>query len=79
MYTSKIKNTIRNQDIFGFPVHLNFNRNGNTSNTFLGGCLSILAYISLILVLGQKFNGLIMHSNDTIQQDTSLADLNEIG
>ena len=44
----KAKNIIRNSDIFGYPIALNFNKKGNTHRTIPGGILSIL-YFAIFL------------------------------
>jgi len=59
MGKNKLYNTVRDQDMFGHPVTLNFNRQGDTHNTFIGGLVSMfikllifgfLAYKSYVLV-----------------------------
>ena len=45
------KRIVKDQDLFGHPVSLNFNQNGSHHRTCCGGCLSILIYIMAFLML----------------------------
>jgi hypothetical protein len=42
---------IKDCDLFGHRVQLNFNKNGRTHNTILGGCSSIVFYVISLLIL----------------------------
>ena len=42
---------IKDCDLFGHRVQLNFNKNGRTHNTTIGGCSSILFYVLSLLIL----------------------------
>ena len=42
---------IKDMDVFGHPVILNFNKNGPTHNTLLGGCCTILFYIIIVMLV----------------------------
>ena len=46
----KLKKAIVSLDIFGYPVNLNFDRNGNYFHTLLGGFCS-LGYFCTILYI----------------------------
>ena len=43
---------IESHDLFGHIVNLNFNRNNNSHNTALGGLISILIKIFMIVYIG---------------------------
>ena len=49
----KIKNgivdTIKDIDLFGHPIELNFNNKGSTHNTFVGGFFSIFIRFALFV------------------------------
>ena len=51
-----LKNLLRDQDIFGHPVVLNFNRNGSFHKTSIGGVCSILIMIVYIAYMGFLIN-----------------------
>jgi hypothetical protein len=59
----RIKYTVKNMDIFGYMVSLNFNREGTMFKTVFGGFLSILYIILLILFTGLKINDLLSLTN----------------
>ena len=42
---------IKDCDLFGHRVQLNFNKNGRSHNTMIGGCTSIIFYIVSIAIL----------------------------
>ena len=42
---------IKDYDRYGHPVKLNFNKNGPTHNTFLGGIGSLVYYFVIFLVV----------------------------
>ena len=44
-----MKRLVKEQDMFGHPVTLNFNKKGSTANTLLGGLCSILVKLFLIV------------------------------
>ena len=48
------KNWVKNFDIFGKPIMLNYNKKGWYFNTFLGGILSIFLNLVVIVYLIQR-------------------------
>ena len=50
---------IRDHDLFGHPVVLNFKQQGDTSNTVLGGAVSILIKIFLVTFLYFKLTQVV--------------------
>ena len=44
-----IKNHIKNHDLFGYRVDLNFNKRGHSHQTMIGGLISILLKVLIIL------------------------------
>ena len=44
------KRSIKDHDLFGHHVSLQFNQNGSHHQTFLGGCLSIMLYLLALSV-----------------------------
>ena len=45
----KLKNVIRNFDVFGYPVLLNFDKKGNFHKTLVGGYLTLLTWFCMIV------------------------------
>ena len=50
-YWKKVRSQIVDCDNFGHQVVLNFNRNGDTYKTGIGGCLSLMIKIVLSIYL----------------------------
>ena len=52
---------IKNRDIFGYQINLNFNKQGRTHKTSFGGVLSILTFVFIlsftIMKLSVLFSG----------------------
>jgi hypothetical protein len=42
---------IKDFDLFGHRVQFNFNKNGKTHNTLLGGCFSLVFYVIAFAIL----------------------------
>jgi len=57
---------VKNQDIFGHSVLLNFNKNGNTHNTFCGGIFSILIRLLMVYYLYTLLGNMIGYKKDTV-------------
>ena len=51
MTKSNLKKVIRNQDSFGHPISFNFNKNGDSYTTVIGGFISLLIKIALTAYL----------------------------
>ena len=64
----KLANIIRNQDIFGHQVKLNFNNKGNSYQTLPGGCISIAVKIFMIVFITE----LISRINNPDNADNTL-------
>ena len=71
---------IKDFDIFGHPVELNFNKNGPTHKTMIGGCVSLVYYIvTVCLVLFIVFDvgkdSVVNPANALIDDSDELQDL----
>ena len=42
---------IKDFDIFGHPIKLNFNKNGSTHKTMIGGFTSLIFYVAVVFVI----------------------------
>jgi len=67
MGKNKCSKRIKNQDMFGHPVTLNFNTQGDTYNTVIGGVVSV--FIKFLIFGFLVFKGYILISKG----DTSFA------
>ena len=50
----KLAHKIRSFDLFGNQITLNFNSNGNSHKTYIGGVCTLLSTLFFILYCGQK-------------------------
>ena len=75
----KIKETLREWDWFGHTIALNFNREGETHNTAIGGCCSINLRIAVLIYFIVNLNKLLFKEEDDInyamRTDTKIEDV----
>ena len=74
-----IREWVRCQDFFGHQVSLNFDKNGDTHNTIIGGFFSIFIRLFIMWYIVMNFYKLITYEDDNMQYTESLVDLSEIG
>ena len=74
-----MKNKIKNIDIFGHPIQLNFDEKGITHKTIIGGICTILYYIFIIGYTAYCFYKLIYHDQDSVNLVTTSLDLAKLG
>jgi len=65
-------------DLFGHVINLNFNRQGSSHKTLIGGIASILIKIFMAIYIGLKLNKLINRLDPNNEAITSLTKLDEI-
>ena len=74
----RISNIIKTFDIFGRPLHLNFNKQWNTHDTSLGGISTGIMIVFTLIYTGVLINIMINYSQNTtrtLQNELYLADL----
>ena len=60
------KDKVREFDWFGHSVNLNFNREGDTHNTLIGGFCSVVFRIAMCVYIVMNVSKLLMTSEDNI-------------
>ena len=75
---SGIKDSIRDHDMFGHVINLNFNRSGPTHNTTIGGCTSILIKLAMSVYIFLNFKKLILKEDDSIDLQYYSVNLDEL-
>ena len=55
-FKGEIAETIKDIDMFGHPIELNFNKKGSTHNTVVGGFFSIYIRMFLLFYVGYIFH-----------------------
>ena len=73
----KFKNLVKNKDMFGHKVQINFEGNKTSHKTLIGGVVSIIVALSLFDMVLTKFLTMITRSNNTVVAYSSNYDLNE--
>ena len=73
----KFRNVVRERDMFGEPILLNFNRKGTTHKTLIGGLISLLVQIGLIIYLYVHIEKLVKHLEDKIMITNNLMDMDD--
>ena len=72
---------MKNIDIFGRPLHLNFDKRWNTHDTSLGGISTAILFIFTVSYMGLLLNIMVSYSQNTtytIKKDLNLDDLGQI-
>ena len=59
-------NKIKEKDMFGHSVSLNYRREGNTHNTICGGIISLFIYAIMLNLVFFKTKTMIMVEDDTV-------------
>lgn len=74
-----IKKKLKQLDVFGYPVNLNFNEKGDSHKTFLGSIVTIIYYLFTFAYTCLCFYRLIYHLQDLDNFVTSSVDLASLG
>lgn len=79
MACKKLRKRVKNNDMFGHSVVLNFNRQGETYKTSFGGCISIFIKVVLIAYVYLRFTKMIYLSDNQYGMNAMPAEFNETG
>lgn len=74
-----VKNWLLGFDMFGVPVAFNFNRKGQTVNTFLGATFSIALRVFMLGFLVNRGVDLFLRRRNSVLTELEAADFDEIG
>lgn len=67
---NKLSSSIRDIDMFGHPIELNFNKKGSTHNTVVGGFFSIFIKSFLLFYVIYIFYQMFTFGNDVVRNAT---------
>ena len=59
---NRILEIIKNFDIFGRPLHFNFDKQWNTHDTSVGGILTGVMFVFTLIYTGLLFSIMVNHS-----------------
>lgn len=74
-----VKKFIKARDMFGHPVTLNFNRQGDTYFTTCGGIISIVLNLVLLQYVLIKFEIMVKRTGDAINVVSERSNFTDIG
>ena len=63
--------------MFGHTINLNFNKEGDSHKTFIGGCFSIFIKTAIFLYVFMNMKKMIFHEDDTNMIEYNLIDLDK--
>ena len=75
MYLKRFSKSLKNQDMFGHVITLNFKSKGETYPTCIGGVFSILIYIGMTFYVGWNVKKLVKMEQDTLSTQSSSLNL----
>ena len=75
----KISNYIRDQDMFGHTVAVQFDNKGNQHKSHLGGCISILFLSFIFWYIAVLFGKMIAYEDDKLTNAFSQQKFSELG
>jgi hypothetical protein len=75
----KLKQVIRNRDMFGHRVELNFNNQGSSHKTLCGGIGSIMLQTLMMVFVNLNVKKLFLQEDDNLKSITKDQDLEEQG
>ena len=77
--TKMVTRWIRENDLFGFVINLNFDRQGDAHKTLFGGIYSLFIKIFLIIYLWLNVSKIFTHVDDNNVTTVGALDLENIG
>lgn len=75
----KLTEIIKGGDMFGHTINLNFNKEGETHNTLLGGFFSFLIRITMSIYVIVNFKKMILFEDNANATEVSALNLDEQG
>ena len=74
-----IKKGLKKIDVFGYPISLNYKRQGDTFQTIYGGGCTIITISLLFAYFVMLLTRMIYHQQDMITSNEESLDLNTLG
>ena len=75
----KYINVVKDNDMFGHTINLNFNRNGDSHKTFIGGLFSMLIKVTLAFYVYTLFDRMFMNKGDSNYTRINVMNLTDVG
>ena len=74
-----VESAVKDHDMYGYSIPLNFNKQGDVHTTFFGGCMSVLVKIVIGLYIYLKVRKMIDYNDDAISGASVKLDLSKAG
>ena len=74
----KFKSFVRSKDMFGHTINLNFNKQGYTHQTFVGGFFSFIIKIAMGTYIFMNFKKLLFYEDDSLNEEIQKLDLDQL-
>ena len=71
----KYQRAIAEHDMFGHTINLNFNKEGDSHKTFIGGCFSVLIKVAMFTYVFSNLKKMILMEDDSNSIEYNLIDL----
>jgi hypothetical protein len=75
----KFNDRLRSNDMFGHTINLNFNKEGDSHQTSLGGFFSIFIRAAMTMYVFMNFKKMIYNEDDSTFTEVNTLNLNEFG
>ena len=75
----KFNDKLRSNDMFGHTINLNFNKEGDSHQTTLGGFFSVFIRIFMVIYVWMNIKKMLLHEDDSTYTEASPLDLDEYG
>ena len=75
----KYINVVKDNDMFGHTINLNFNRNGDSHKTFIGGLFSMLIKVTLAFYVYTLFKRMFYNEGDSNYTRIDVMNLTDVG
>ena len=73
------KEKLRSNDMFGHTINLNFNKEGDSHQTLIGGFFSIFIRLAMTIYVGMNFKKMLWHEDDSNFTEVNTLDLDQYG
>ena len=75
----KLRTFIMNQDMFGHQININFNKNGNSHGSAIGGFFSIILRLMMLFYVFMIIKKMALNEGDTNFTQNDILDVNTAG
>ena len=76
---NSFKSKMRSNDMFGHTINLNFNKEGDSHQTLIGGFFSIFIRIAMTIYVLMNFKKMLWYEDDSTFTEVNTLDLDQFG